>query len=343
MLNIINSLNKSSINSLFEIMTNSDPNNYKNQIEENHKDYLKKLFQSYTRQQLESLNTKQVEYLFNIITNTDPKNFKNQIVDHKKYVIDIIVQSNKKLNSKNDIDKNIGIKSLTREQVNFLYNIINNSDKSDEINYEYKLKYLCNIPLLKNKQTLDSYINMAKKQIPKIPNGYTKIKVPADNYCFYHSIVYYIKNCSDVNTSLKDIFIHFKDGVDFKLHLMQKLLSIKSNEYAFSNYFKDEIKNIWVSLGAENGMNRNIKNNIIFNNIIDDIHNNLKTKIWGGGVITKLIALLYGFCINYYNAHDQFNIFELVKPINSFQCNENNTIYIYFDGENHYDALIKTP
>ena len=236
----------------------------------------------------------------------------------------------------NSSDRNKKINSLSNTKVNILFNKSTNgltknlkngiTNKRNYIKQSYKNKSL-DIFYSDYTEALTSII---------VPKGYIKIDVPGDNYCFYHSIVQTVKE-SNIDQKFKNIFLKFKNGYTFKDDLIVKLIdTCKSTPFK-----QNEIKNIWLYLGYENGISNRKINNVSYDVIIIDIINNLCSRLWGGGPIINLVAFLYGLCITIYNnQNDKF--METIKPFETFQSNNSNTIYLYFNGENHYDALIKT-
>jgi len=199
--------------------------------------------------------------------------------------------------------------------------------------------------------------------IPKPPKGFRIMQASADNYCLYHSIVIAVKNSNVIK--LSKIFNGFIDGYDLKDNIVKKLIDNKNRNNFNNNLYKNAIKEIWELLKVENISNKinsnkskeslnksnkinsnnfkeslNVNNRIDYILIINDIIKNLYVKLWGGGTLIKLITILYGFCINYYDYKN--NTMNLVKPYNGIFNNDNNTIYLYYNLDNkHYDALIK--
>jgi hypothetical protein len=176
-------------------------------------------------------------------------------------------------------------------------------------------------------------------------------KVVGDGTCFYHSIVQAGKN--------KDIdgLAELEDGNALRLFLITQLETLRSgadqlfvdpvnSNSAIANSLNIEKKqviiNIFQGIQEEQGNFSNIKNrgNKItqgrLKQMIGVIIRNLKEQKWGGGPILQLLTIILPICVKYYNTVTR--TFDLVKS-NATECTEENTIYIYYNGSSHYDAL----
>ena len=176
-------------------------------------------------------------------------------------------------------------------------------------------------------------------------------KVAGDGTCFYHSVVQAGKNKNI------DGLAELEDGNALRLFLITQLETLRfgtdqlfvvpvNNNSAVANSLNIEKKqviiNIFQGIKEEQGNFNNVKNrgNTItqgkLKQMIGVIIRNLKEQKWGGGPILQLLTVILPICVKYYNI--KTHMFELVKS-NATECTEENTIYIYFNGSNHYDAL----
>jgi hypothetical protein len=72
---------------------------------------------------------------------------------------------------------------------------------------------------------------------------------------------------------------------------------------------------------------------------IDVIINDIKGNQWAGGQMAHLISLIFDVAIQYYNNNSRrFNNIRASGVVNN---KDKNTLYIYYNGKDHYDALIK--
>ena len=213
--------------------------------------------------------------------------------------------------------------------------------------------------LLTNKLSKDQIKQMleiaknSKKNISNnldIPHGYKIIKVSGDGTCFYHSIVQAGNDVRHLKLST------MSSGYELRIELINELEKLKktnlfiklTNESSILKNsinisLKSAIRQVSDAIYLENnnmskmhnGINANISKEDL-NKMIDNIINNLRKRQWGGGPILKLISIIFGICVNYYNKTTKK--FDLVKP-DHIDCTEENTITIFYNGVNHYDAL----
>ena len=199
--------------------------------------------------------------------------------------------------------------------------------------------------------------NINARPLIKIPEGFKILKAVGDGTCFYHSIVQSGKELKSKELS------KFATGDDLRNYIvkeLEELLENPSNLFTNTNMtnissvlknskniaFKKAIQDIYQGICNEEICNEkeveyeHIPNitNVHLKIYIKKIINNIRKKRWGGGPICHLISLLLNLCINVYNVNS--GKFDLTQP-DGVDCNENNTIYIYFDGHGHYDALVK--
>jgi len=178
-------------------------------------------------------------------------------------------------------------------------------------------------------------------------------KVAGDGTCFYHSIVHAGKNKNI------DGLAELEDGKALRLFLIEQLEILRSGvdqlfidlvnyNNALTNSINIEKKAAIIAVfqGIENEKQKknyhNVKNRgdtitpKRLREMIGVIIRNLKEQKWGGGPITHLLTNILPICVKYYNTIS--GKFDIVKS-NSTTCTEKNTIYIYFNGSNHYNAL----
>jgi hypothetical protein len=207
-------------------------------------------------------------------------------------------------------------------------------------------------------------------KIIKVSNkNFEIVRVPGNGTCLYHSIV---ESSKIVNFDKLSIF---RDGYELRLDIIEKLRNIlrnvineksfilnhsENNNLNFENlefkksilnskesHFKTIIKDIYVMLCLERGIHQiepesisNINNKelqVYLSIIILDIRN----REWGGATTCKIISVLFDLCIYFYNVNaKKFDIISSDININT-KCKENNTIYIYYNGYDHYDSLKK--
>lgn len=193
--------------------------------------------------------------------------------------------------------------------------------------------------------------NINTRPLIKIPEGFKILKAEGDGTCFYHSIVQSGKEVKS-NELTK-----FATGNNLRKYIVEKLKKLLKNpNNLFTNMtnninsvlknskniaFKKAIQDIYEGICNEEGIEYEHISNITRDDLkfyIEKIINNIEEKRWGGGPICHLISLLFNLCINVYNVNS--GKFDLTQP-DGVDCNENNTIYIYFNGHSHYDALVK--
>ena len=215
-----------------------------------------------------------------------------------------------------------------------------NEKKNDLVSIE-KLKLIYEILSSKNTNT---------RPLIKIPEGFKILKADGDGTCFYHSIV---KSGKEVKSKELSKFSTGNDLREYIVEELKKLLKNSNNLFinltnensVFRNSkniaFKKAIQDIYKGICNEEGIQYENNSNITKDKLkiyIKKIINNIENERWGGGPICHLISLLFNLCINVYNVNS--GKFDLTQP-DGVDCNENNTIYIYFNGNNHYDALVK--
>jgi hypothetical protein len=195
-------------------------------------------------------------------------------------------------------------------------------------------------------------------QVINVPDGFELAKVAGDGKCFYHSIVQSAK----FNNNYNGIINTFNSGEDLKNYIINFLLSVKKNvKIIYSNIitndlntrtilkeskveqFKNCIENIYEAVLAESiaenpstFVNTSTKT---LNDHIDVIMNDIKGNQWAGGQMAHLISLIFDVAIkNYNNNSRRFNNIRASGVVNN---KDKNTLYIYYNGRDHYDALIK--
>jgi hypothetical protein len=176
-------------------------------------------------------------------------------------------------------------------------------------------------------------------------------KVKGDGTCFYHSVVQAGKNKDidglaerDDGNDLRSFLIRTLEN--FRVKPDQLFVPLVNGKSAIANSLNNEMKqsiiNTFEGIQKENGIFNNVRNtgNTItqerLKEMLGVIIRNLTTEKWGGGPILQILASILPICVKYYNTAT--GKFELVKS-NVTECTEENTIYIYYNGSSHYDAL----
>ena len=196
----------------------------------------------------------------------------------------------------------------------------------------------------KLKLMLDIANNKSNKNSSNsLPKDFKLKEVAGDGTCFYHSIIESAKDGKIA--TLKSL----RDGTS----LRKLITNVLVDEYM--GKFKDDnkrqiIKSVSDEMYAVNGknlnkLNQNIRNENDYNNRLEKILDAVNSRQWGGQGIAILIANHFKIRIKIWNkasvSKNSGWITILPDYMNNSNFNDNKTIYIYYNGTNHFNALVK--
>lgn len=181
-----------------------------------------------------------------------------------------------------------------------------------------------------------------------LPKGFELVQQPGDGTCLYHSIVTSL-NLMNINNS-------FRNGFELREFLVEKLNNIKKEKYLNNTLKGNTLRN------NENAIKEIYKVSIrtLFSQLFDNINTFgsnpneksilekfeiLKTRIkskdtWGGQIELLFIAFILKICIYLWDSKTKNWLIFRYEDLAS--CNLTNSIFIIYNGANHYDCLSPT-
>lgn len=196
-------------------------------------------------------------------------------------------------------------------------------------------------------------------------NGFNLINVPGDGTCLYHSIIIsmQIMNINILekinNLNLKNIKIN--KNVKLDGFFLREVL-VKYLENIPDKYLEENMNKLIMSLNEESQLERiNLYNSIqsselllnskYFNkngkelgiplkNKINKLKEKIKdTKIWGSEEDLIFISFILKICIFVYDNGSKRKVWKKYNYNSVDKCDPQNSIFIIYNGENHYDSL----
>jgi hypothetical protein len=227
---------------------------------------------------------------------------------------------------------------MNKEEKKEIMKTINIHVKQNGISLE-QLKQIedCIKKILYPSNTAKSEFNNSKNSILK---NFTLLRVAPDGKCFYHAIFSALQN----KNSQFLISYGLNNGFDIRQRLIYQIDEWLYNDTANTN--SDKINNLIINLSdaiyheqIEYNNGNNFKNKMAKNvpkyTRLNDIRKRLTDINWGGIPLLPLVSFIFDIPISYYNAR-----FHHMDNMNHNNINESMRIYLYFNGNDHFDALI---
>ena len=235
----------------------------------------------------------------------------------------------------NKIEKMIN--TLKQEITNLSKSNINNSNVEKTYNNIAKLTKIVNCMESYNKNN-ETVLNSSMKK------NFNLVKVSGNGSCFYSAIGVSLKlTKNDVkNEIIQRVYNFFKlnmrnngetnnnlsYGSNSNNSINQKIKKISINE-ELKRILNDTFHNI---IATNNDyINKKVNKNDMKNIIVNDINNK-----WGGFHILELVSFVFNITIMVYNP-----LFNKMQKIKSNIVNSNKIVYLYYNGRDHYDGLLK--
>ena len=226
----------------------------------------------------------------------------------------------------------------------------NYSNESIENNKQDITEKLIELVTLMN----DIIENKSKKLSINLPKGFKFVKQPGDGTCLYHSIVTSL-TLRNIKTNYK-----FRNGFHLKKFLVESLNNIEkeftknsletnnieNGQNAVMAVHKASLKSLFLNLSDLNKDKNGTYYDIYYKKNILERIKILKsrindTKLWGSSPELILISFIFQICIYLWDTKTKNWLIYRYEHLAS--CNLTNSIFILYNGIDHYDCLLPLP